>query len=296
MASNEELEARLVSNLLTPPPIDSYEFPSTMWFGEIMNSSLSLLYAACKKAQSLKEAGGGAISYRDCDVYAAGIILSDSSPAIQVVYGYNIKLGPGDAPNIHAEDMILAQLKMLGGLLLAVGVFGPLQPDDGTGRSPVALMPCSARCTPKIAKHEGVGPFTAVVGINPENGATALTGIAQLAEFYNGADTIHQIRPEPQEVDEPTWQVMTKEWRSEWSSAHDAVLHDAYLRTRIDAGRRLGPAQASALGGGGSFAAAPSYDSPIPRPGTVALARNGTDIIWLRKPGPGGTFDLPIAS
>lgn len=142
------IETRLLKTIITPPKRELFTIDPGIPVEEVIRDALMRMYdtaqwLACRQA----------VSPREFYVAAESIILDIAHSQISFVHGYNIKLSEGDAPNLHAEDLIQAQLEFYGGALIGLAVCGNLQPDDSTGLQLPALAPCSKRCAPRLKGH-----------------------------------------------------------------------------------------------------------------------------------------------
>lgn len=184
MANHEAIEQRLVRSLVAPPR-DVYLVDPKDTLEETIKKSLLKGYEIAQTAWG--HAQERAVSYRDFVVGVGAIVVDACSYELSVVYGYNVKLGEGEVPNIHAEDMVQAQLEFYGGYIIGLIVAGAPQPDDASGLDLPTLMPCSARCVPRLRSNARVLDSALVMGIHPGSGATTTVRLDDIHIMYNGS-------------------------------------------------------------------------------------------------------------
>lgn len=101
-----------------------------------------------------REAAKFAISYRDFHVGCAILAYSEKrylltgfkSPAYKIFTGANIKLQPGEGPNIHAEEIAIGTaLQWDFDTIVAIVITGETQEDHHSGLRMPTLHPCG-RC------------------------------------------------------------------------------------------------------------------------------------------------------
>jgi len=203
------IETRLLKTIITPPKRELFTIDPSLPVEEVIRDALMRMYDTAQSAWEL--ACRQAVSPREFYVAAGGIILDIAHSQISFVHGYNIKLSEGDAPNLHAEDLIQAQLEFYGGALIGLAVCGNLQPDDGTGLQLPALAPCSKRCAPRLKGHRDTLASTVLMGINPENGNTFIANSGELEHQYANPDELMVFTAFPEANSTTAWQSAVSE-------------------------------------------------------------------------------------
>jgi hypothetical protein len=275
------IETRLLRTIVTPPRRELYTIDPSQLLEDVIRAALMRMHDTALSAWDL--AIRQAVSPREFYVAAGGIILDVANRQLSVVYGYNIKLSEGDAPNLHAEDLITAQLELYGGALISLAVCGNLQPDDGTGLELPALAPCSKRCAPRLKAHRDTLTSTVLMGINPGTGDTFIVDSDELEQQYTNPGELSVFTAFPEENSSAVWQskVAGEIERRVPQLAEDVLQHFLISGRASAPSFSLQPTASSSSIETKAFAAPGQHIKPLSR---VTVPLNDTAAVIVKRP------------
>jgi len=158
-----------------------------------------------------------AISYRGFKVGVAGIVSAHGEKVCIWHAGHNVKLKKdASAPNLHGEDFVLKMARDTKGIILAMIVVGPKQPDNGSSLKTPTLH-CCDKCRAKFVQGPELFHEKAfIASIAPDFRTIELMTIPGLVQFHSsgGHDKrgIRTYRDLPEISKEMIWDNSHRDW------------------------------------------------------------------------------------